>query len=173
MIKFAMKCRASCDEGAVFEVWFRSNEDCEAQLAAGHVTCPTCGSPEVEKALMTPGVSRAHRRDAPKPSPASAPAATTAPVGAKPQPTPSPAEAAFFDARRRALETKLRALRAEVEAKAEYVGRDFAAEARRIDDGEADERAIYGEATPAEVEDLVDSGLPVTPIPWISRRDDA
>jgi hypothetical protein len=70
----------------------------------------------------------------------------------------SPAERALAELRRR------------IEATAENVGRDFAAEARRIHEGEAPERAIVGEARPSEARALLEDGIPVAPLPWQSRR---
>ena len=51
------------------------------------------------------------------------------------------------------------------------VGGEFAAEARRIHYGEADERAIYGEATEDEARELVDEGVQVGRIPWPTESD--
>jgi hypothetical protein len=59
----------------------------------------------------------------------------------------------------------LRALRRKVLADAEHVGEAFPEEARKIHYGEADERAIYGEASGAEVEALLEEGVPVAPLP--------
>lgn len=59
----------------------------------------------------------------------------------------------------------LRALRQKVLEKAEHVGGQFPEEARKIHYGEADERAIYGEANGAEVEALLEEGVPVAPLP--------
>ncbi|QPH55331.1 DUF1178 family protein [Pontivivens ytuae] len=61
-------------------------------------------------------------------------------------------------------------LRKKVEAESDYVGRDFAAEARRIHEGEADERAIWGEASGKEAKALVEDGVPVMPLPFGPRR---
>ncbi len=47
----------------------------------------------------------------------------------------------------------------------DYVGDRFAREARRIHNGDAEERGIYGEASRSEVEALVDEGVPVAPLP--------
>jgi hypothetical protein len=71
---------------------------------------------------------------------------------------PSPAEQALKELRRR------------IEAESEDVGRDFAAEARRIHEGLAPARAIIGEARPAEARALLDDGVPVAPLPWGNRR---
>ncbi len=61
-------------------------------------------------------------------------------------------------------------LRRKVEAESDYVGRDFAAEARRIHGGEADDRAIWGEASGKEAKALVEDGVPVMPLPFGPRR---
>jgi len=59
----------------------------------------------------------------------------------------------------------LRALRRKVLADAEHVGGAFPEEARKIHYGEADARAIYGEASGDEVKSLLDEGVPVAPLP--------
>ena len=53
MIIFDLKCGA---QGHVFEAWFGSSEDYEAQAARGLVSCPICGAAEVDKAPMAPRV---------------------------------------------------------------------------------------------------------------------
>ena len=52
MIVFDLKCGG----GHVFEAWFGSGADWEAQRAAGQVACPICGDAAVEKAAMAPAV---------------------------------------------------------------------------------------------------------------------
>ncbi len=47
----------------------------------------------------------------------------------------------------------------------DYVGDKFADEARKIHSGESEERAIYGEATPDQVRELADEGVPASPLP--------
>lgn len=58
-----------------------------------------------------------------------------------------------------------------VEENFDYVGSDFAEEARKIHYGESDERDIYGEATLEQAKDLVDEGVPVAPLPGTTRQD--
>ena len=62
-------------------------------------------------------------------------------------------------------------MRRGVEENCDYVGGDFAKEARRIHKGETEERGIYGDATREEAEDLVDEGIPIMPIPWVPTSD--
>jgi len=59
----------------------------------------------------------------------------------------------------------LRGLRQKMLANAEHVGGEFPEEARKIHYGETEERPIYGEASGAEVESLLEEGVPVAPIP--------
>ena len=68
------------------------------------------------------------------------------------------------------LEQALAALRRQVEENSEYVGGSFAAEARRIHEGEAPERAIYGEAKPDEARQLIEDGVQIAPLPFLPRR---
>ena len=53
MIRYALKCR----EGHGFESWFQSASAYDALAQAGHVSCAVCGSTDVTKALMAPGVA--------------------------------------------------------------------------------------------------------------------
>lgn len=46
----------SCKEGHRFDGWFASSAAFEAQRDAGQVQCAICGSHEVDRALMSPGV---------------------------------------------------------------------------------------------------------------------
>jgi hypothetical protein len=55
-----------------------------------------------------------------------------------------------------------------VETHFEHVGDRFAEEARDIHDGVADDRAIYGQATGEEVRELIEDGVPVAPLPFLS-----
>jgi len=56
-------------------------------------------------------------------------------------------------------------MRKYVQENAEYVGKEFAEEARKIHYGESDDRHIYGEASLAEAQDLVDEGIDIAALP--------
>ncbi|TRD23325.1 DUF1178 family protein [Palleronia caenipelagi] len=60
----------------------------------------------------------------------------------------------------------LEMLRKKVEAEADYMGEDFAKEARAIHDGDAPERPIWGEAKLDEAKKLLDDGIQVAPLPF-------
>lgn len=67
-------------------------------------------------------------------------------------------------------EVALAKLRRHVEENSEYVGMEFVSEARRIHDGDAPERSIYGEAKPDEARRLIEDGVPVAPLPFMPQR---
>ena len=56
-------------------------------------------------------------------------------------------------------------LRKYVQENADYVGPNFAEEARKIHYGETPDRHIYGEATYKEAKELVEEGVDVAPLP--------
>ncbi len=58
-----------------------------------------------------------------------------------------------------------RKVRAHIRKNYDYVGPDFASEARAIHEGEKPERLIYGETTPEERTKLAEDGVPCAPLP--------
>ncbi len=165
MIHYQLRCPA--DHG--FDGWFVDSAGFEKQVAAGLIACPRCGDVKVERALMAPAVPRkgAPARNRREPE---APAEAAAPAEAKPPAKPGQTVASIPDmpAEMRAM---LQKLRAEVEARCDYVGNEFAAEARRIKSGEREGRGIYGETSPEEAEVLAEEGIGVSRIPWLPRAD--
>ena len=65
----------------------------------------------------------------------------------------------------RKMQQFMTGLRKYVEQNADYVGRKFPEEARKIHYGETEERHIYGEASLEEAADLVEEGIDVAPLP--------
>ncbi len=112
--------------------------------------------------MMAPRVRPARSAAAkPQEAPAPQPAESTPKPALTPGPLGAPASAA---------EQALKELRTQVEANSDYVGKDFASEARAMHDGEAPERAIYGEAKVEEAKALIEDGVPVTPLPFSIGR---
>jgi hypothetical protein len=125
----------ACADGHEFEGWFSDSGDFDAQLASGMLQCPLCGARHVGKQIMAPAVHGAKKKGA-------------------------------ADKTKQSMMMEVMGqVRAHVEANFDYVGGEFPAEARRIHAGEAEERGIYGEASPAEVRGLVEDGVPVAPLP--------
>jgi hypothetical protein len=61
--------------------------------------------------------------------------------------------------------SQLAAIQAKMLENSEWVGDRFADEARAIHLGEADVRAVHGNATAAEAKSLMEEGVPVAPLP--------
>ncbi|MEX1035263.1 MAG: DUF1178 family protein [Sneathiella sp.] len=141
MIKYDLKC----ENAHVFEAWFKNSATYDEQAGAGDIICAVCGSTAVTKAPMAPSVPRkgamttAQRDDA-----------------AKQEVT----QAAM-------VMSALRQLRKSVEENCDYVGNQFAEEARKIHYGEVEKHGIYGEATAEESRELSEEGVEITEIPWI------
>ncbi len=136
MIVFDLKCESA---GHVFEGWFGSSEDYEGQRSRGLVSCPLCGDGRIEKAVMAPR------------------------VGAKGnQASGAPADPEAM----KAMLAAMAAAQKQMLEKSSYVGDRFADEARAIHLGEAAARSIYGKATRAETESLIDEGIEVAPLPF-------
>lgn len=146
MIQFSLRC--SNDHR--FDSWFQSSAAYDKLERAGMVTCAVCGVASVSKAVMAPRVRPA--RDA---APLPVPAGPSTPANTAPA---HPGEQALV------------ALKKHIEANSDYVGKDFAKEARAIHDGTAPDRAIYGEARPEEARRLIEDGVPIAPLPFVPRR---
>lgn len=152
MIHYQLRCAA----GHEFDGWFKDSTGFDTQAEAGMVACPCCGSTEVGRALMTPGISRK--------------------VSSKPEaeilpPEPADGMPAAGGVIPDAVRAALQKLREEVEKHCDYVGKDFAGEARRIHNGETEPRGIYGESTDEEAEALAEDGIAFARIPWAPRND--
>ncbi len=120
MIHYQLQCR----HGHGFDGWFRDSAAFEAQVARGLLECPECGNTEISRALMAPAVAKSKPPAVPAPAPTQA-EAPFAPVTVTGKKLPDKVRA------------MLQHLRAEIERNCEYVGPDFAAEARRIHRGDS------------------------------------
>lgn len=163
MIHYQLRC-TSAAEDHVFDGWYKDSAAFEALQKAGLVECPVCGGAKVDRALMAPAIPKKGRpaRNAVIPTPP-APEAPADTPNAPPQAAAGPMPAQ--------LRAMLQKMRAEVEKTCDYVGNDFADEARRMHNGESEQRGIYGEASDAEAEALRDDGIEVGRIPWVPRSD--
>jgi hypothetical protein len=155
MIHYQLRCAQDHE----FDSWFKDSASFERQAKRGLVECPTCGDTKVARALMAPAVPR-KSNTLPEPAPTPPPPAPVA-AGRKGAKGPMPAQVVAM----------LQRLRTEVEQNCDYVGPEFAEEARKIHRGESDARGIYGETTKEEAESLAEEGIEVASIPWVPRAD--
>ncbi|MFY8106278.1 MAG: DUF1178 family protein [Elstera sp.] len=138
-----------CAEAHEFEAWFRNSAAFDEQAAAGAIACPICGDTHIRKALMAPAI---------RPSSKAAVKPVEEAIAA-----PTPQEA---DQQAAAMQL-LREMRRKIESDCDYVGDNFAEEARKIHYGEVEAHGIYGESTDADREALAEEGIEVGRIPWV------
>ena len=156
-----IKYQLICGDDHEFEGWFADSAAFESQQDSGLLTCPTCGSASVRRALMAPNLASPKTRKAAPPPPHMAPDSPAGPNAAVP-----PADAAR---RMHALMSEMRALQAKIREECRDVGDGFATEARKIHYGEVEPEGIYGNATPEEREALDEEGIAVMDIPWLPK----
>jgi hypothetical protein len=142
-----------CSTGHGFEAWFRNSDAYDQQHAAHQISCPVCGIGDVAKAPMAPRIAKSRGE----------------PVQV--QNTPTPPQGQFSPEQMRMVMTKIAELNKHIADTCDYVGKNFAEEARKIHYGEVEHHEIYGEATPNEAEELHDEGIAVASVPWIRRGD--
>ena len=155
MILFDLKC----GKGHVFEAWFRDGTTAEKQIAGRKIACPSCGTAKVQKAPMAPRIGKSGK-------PAAAESSTAEP--SQPQGVVMTKEMASKAVQ---LRKELGELRKKIEANCDYVGGQFAEEARKIHYGETEARGIYGETSEEQARELNDEGIEFSRVPWLPRQD--
>ncbi len=141
MIVFDLKCTT----GHVFEAWFASSDAFQEQKARSLLSCPMCGASDVDKAVMAPNVpAKGNQR----------PEAGANMVSDAPAPS----------AEMKAMMAKIATAQAEIIKNSQWVGRDFAQQARAMDAGEMDHALIHGQTSAEEARDLLEDGISVMPL---------
>jgi hypothetical protein len=142
----------ACATGHRFEGWFASAEDFARQSDESMVRCPVCDTVEVTRVpsarvrvggSASPAPTPQHEPDVPPPT-------SEAIAGLPP-----------------AVLAKLR----EIIRHTENVGRRFPEEARKIHYNETPARAIRGQASPEETQELEEEGIDVAPLPDFLTRE--
>lgn len=151
----------SCANEHRFEGWFASSAAFESQLARGLVSCPVCNGTEVRRLPSAPYVQTrsAPALEAPPGRPSAPAQRTSSAIAASPSSAPDAGTLAPA-----AVAELLGALRRMAKA-AEDVGERLPEEARRIHHGEAEARDIRGAASRDEIEELLEEGIMVLPVP--------
>ena len=145
MIVFDLQCA----QGHRFEGWFASAKDFGGQKKRGLLSCPSCGNAAIERTLSAPRLNMgAQEPRQPQPQ---LPAQKTPDMEGK---DPFAIAQMLYS---RMLD--------EILTKSEDVGTQFPEEARKIFYKETAGRAIRGQATQEEHDELVDEGIPVARFP--------
>lgn len=137
MIRFSLHC----DQDHDFEAWFASGTDYERQANSGLLSCPQCGSVQIDKTVMAPSVSTARNREQNQ-------------------------AVAMVESQAVVVE-KVREMVRAIRAASEDVGEEFPEEARKIHYGEAEARGIVGSASHDDVKSLLEEGIGILPLPQL------
>ncbi len=142
-----------CPKQHRFEGWFSSADDFDTQQGRGMLSCPSCGHAEIKK-LLTAKIRKSDSDSTARPAqlPVPSQSGKQMPVATMPQVT-------------------LNQLIDYVMANTDDVGKEFAAEARKIFREEVPHRNIRGVASREETEALIDEGVPVMPLPVPPKGD--
>lgn len=150
-----------CSQGHGFEGWFASEEEFQAQLARSMVQCPICSDAAVRKALSAPRLNLRAARGEHAQAGGNGPAPVEGPETSR---AGAAAESESGPALPRELQAAWLRMAREIVAHTADVGPRFANEARRMHYGEIEQRAIRGQASAREAQELLGEGISVLPL---------
>ena len=126
-----------------FDSWFSSSNEYERLKKKKLLNCISCGSIKVEKSLMSPNFFSKNNK------------------------ITTQDEKKVLEIR-----NKLKEYKKFVEKNLDYVGDDFAYEARSIHyGGKKRKKGIYGKASKEEIKDLSEEGIETQMIPWLEDKE--
>ena len=139
-----IKYRLLCgDCSQDFDSWFASSKEFEKLKKSNHLNCPHCSSFKIKKSLMTPSViNRKKENDDLK------------------------------SKKHLEVRKKLKEYKNFIKKNFEYVGDNFAYEARSIYyNNKKQDKGIYGNATSQDIKELSEEGIETETIPWVNDNE--
>ena len=128
----------------LFDSWFPSSKEYEKLKSLKHINCPNCNSLKIEKSLMSPNVLNSKKEKS---------------------------EIARNE-KYAQVKNKIKEYQKFIKNNLEYVGENFAYEARSIHyNNKKNSKGIYGKATIDEVKELDEEGIKTEIIPWVNEKD--
>ncbi|WP_440930693.1 DUF1178 family protein [Candidatus Pelagibacter sp.] len=139
-----IKYQLNCQKCKIeFDSWFASSKEYERLKNKNLLCCIECGSNSVEKSLMAPNLSsKKNKLD--------------------------------IQENKKILEikNKLKEYKKFVEKNLDYVGDNFAYEARSIHyGGKKRKKGIYGKASQDDIKDLSEEGIETQALPWFEDKE--
>ncbi len=128
----------------LFDSWFPSSKEYEKLKSLKHINCPNCNSLKIEKSLMSPNV-----------------------LNSKKEKSEIARNEKYVK-----VKNKIKEYQKFIKNNLEYVGENFAYEARSIHyNNKKNSKGIYGKATIDEVKELDEEGIKTEIIPWVNEKD--
>lgn len=148
-----------CSNQHEFEGWFPSISQFDSQKQKGQLQCPMCGIKEVDRAIMSPRLSKSQKIKAKK-------LTRQERLKKLKDQVLSPTEMMMGTR----VKEMMRTIRDHVKREYEFVGDRFVDEVKKYEDGERDDR-FYGTPTEEEARKLMDEGVDLFVVPDV--KDDA
>ena len=127
-----------------FDSWFPSSKEYEKLKSLKHINCPNCNSLKIEKSFMSPNVLNSKKEKYEK----------------------------IKNKKYIQVKNKIKEYQKFIKKNFEYVGENFAYEARSIHyNNKKNSKGIYGKATIDEVKELDEEGIKTEIIPWVNEKD--
>tara|TARA_B100000686_G_scaffold239334_1_gene247633 strand:+ start:744 stop:1172 length:429 start_codon:yes stop_codon:yes gene_type:complete len=131
-----------CDN--LFDSWFPSSKEFEKLKILKHINCPKCNSLKIEKSLMSPSILNSNKEKS----------------------------EIVSNEKYVKVKNKIKEYQKFIKNNFEYVGENFAYEARSIHyNNKKKSKGIYGNATVDEVKELNEEGITTEIIPWVNEKD--
>jgi len=140
-----IKYKLSCKNCDLsFDSWFASSKEFERLKKKNFLICHVCNSKKIEKSLMAPKIiNKSNLKDFEKQK-----------------------------IKNKKISDKIREYQKFIKNNFEFVGENFAYEARSIHyDNKKNNKGIYGTATKDEIKELKEEGVKAELIPWIEDKN--
>ncbi len=126
-----------------FDSWFSSSKEFEKLKKTAFINCPNCNSLKIEKSLMAPSIINNKKENK-----------------------------NLNSNKHSEIKKKLKEYKNFIKNNFEYVGDNFAYEARSIHyNNRKKNKRIYGNATTKDVKELSEEGIETETIPWINDNE--
>tara|TARA_B100000787_G_scaffold158936_1_gene136687 strand:+ start:255 stop:683 length:429 start_codon:yes stop_codon:yes gene_type:complete len=138
-----IKYKLICNDCEIsFDSWFSSSKEYEKLKKKNFLNCYICSSLNVEKTLMSPSVVRSHNKT----------------------------KIDKQNKEYKEIEKKILIYQRFIKKNFDYVGENFAYEARSVHyKNKKSSKGIYGIATKEDLKDLKDEGIETEMLPWIKN----
>jgi hypothetical protein len=126
-----------------FDSWFSSSSEYEKLKKLKHLSCNFCESISVKKTLMTPNLTYTKKKDILK----------------------------IKNEKTANIKNKIKEYQKFVKKNFDYVGENFAYEARSMHYNKKKSKGIYGDPTNEEIKELSEEGIETDILPWFENKE--
>ena len=137
-----IKYNLKCENNHEFESWISNSKEFDKLNKKKLLECIYCSSNKITKSIMAPMISGSKKDNERKD---------------------------FLDKKLLKQKNELLKLRSYIEKNFEFVGDKFSKKVREVYYNKKTKKSIYGTTTPEEREDLLEEGIDLISVPWVSK----